>query len=81
MHATIADHLDVVGHFGTGDHGDYAGDWLPSHSGFDAVRFEKLWTDVAEFILAEARDGGGTATDAGTERTEHDLPNEPPAAG
>lgn len=82
VHATIADHLDVVGHFGSGDLGDYAGDWLPSHSGFDAERFEKLWTDVAEFILVEARDGhGGTATSSGTERTEHDLPREPQAAG
>ena len=81
VHATTADHLDVVGHFGTSDRGGYAGDWLPSHSGFDAVRFEKLWTDVAEFILGEARDGRAAVTDAGTQRTERDLPNEPQSAG
>jgi triacylglycerol lipase len=70
VHATTADHLDVVGHYGAGGLSGYAGDWLPSHSGFDGVRFEKLWTDVAEFILDDARDGGGAM---GAERTEHDL--------
>jgi len=81
VHATTADHLDVVGHFGRGDGGGYAGDWLPSHSGFDAGHFEKLWTDVAEFILLEARTGRSAPTEAGTERTERDLKNEQPAAG
>ena len=71
VHATTADHLDVVGHYGAGDGSGYAGDWLPSHSGFDGARFEKLWSDVAEFILAGAT-GEGSAI-VGTERTEHDL--------
>jgi hypothetical protein len=81
VHATTADHLDVVGHFGRGDPGGYAGDWLPSHSGFDALGFERLWTDVAEFILTEARTARPTPAATGAERTERDLPNEPPPQG
>ena len=75
VHATCADHLDVVGHFGPAEEGGEGGDWLPSHSGFDAARFERLWADVAAFILAEARPGGPVATGAnvGKERTEQDL--------
>jgi pimeloyl-ACP methyl ester carboxylesterase len=53
IHVTSADHLDVVGQYGTsGDEG--GGDWLPSASGFDRPAFEALWDAVAEFI-AEAR--------------------------
>jgi triacylglycerol esterase/lipase EstA (alpha/beta hydrolase family) len=54
VHATMADHLDVLGHFGQGksshdpDHPHI--DWLASGSGFDRPRFEALWTDVASFI-------------------------------
>jgi triacylglycerol lipase len=75
VHATNADHLDVCGHFGSTEQGDHAGDWLPSHSGFDAERFERLWTDVATFILDQARPealASGTL-EPGVERTEHDL--------
>lgn len=72
VHATCADHLDVVGHFGPAREGEDGGDWLPSHSGFDAVRFERLWADVAAFILAETR-SGATGENVGKERTEQDL--------
>jgi hypothetical protein len=84
VHATTADHLDVVGHFGSVDRDAPDGDWLPSHSGFDALRFERLWSDVASFILADADAGVPKArvADVGTERTAHDLPaDEPSGAG
>ena len=42
---------------------------MPSRSGFDKDAFERLWADVARFILADA----GDAADVGTERTENDL--------
>jgi triacylglycerol lipase len=61
VHATTADHLDVVGHFGSAEPAAPEGDWLPSHSGFDATRFDRLWSDVAAFILADAEPRGGGA--------------------
>ena len=80
VHATTADHLDVVGHFGTGESGGYAGDWLPSHSGFDSTCFESLWTDVAEFILSSVnpRSNAQHAEDLGAVRTEQDMPVDDP---
>jgi pimeloyl-ACP methyl ester carboxylesterase len=76
VHAANADHLDVVGHFGdtTGD--VPAGDWLPSRSGFTLADFQRLWSDVAAFILGAAHADGAETTQVGTARTEHDL-NEP----
>lgn len=70
IHATVADHLDVVGKFGW--HGDsaWSGDWIPSYSGFNVARFEALWDDVAHFIADSGRDD---APKVGTERTERDL--------
>ncbi len=75
VHATHADHLDVIGHFGPGDSAAQAGDWLPSNSGFDTGSFERLWGDVAGFILAGTRRGSEPDA-AGAERTEEDLPAE-----
>ena len=75
VHATNADHLDVVGHFGSTEENGHAGDWLPSRSGFSLADFERLWSDVATFILS----GAGTEAppsepaEPGTTRTEHDL--------
>lgn len=75
VHATTADHLDVVGHFGSAEHAAPAGDWLPSHSGFDAAAFERLWSDVASFILAEAEPRATPPQrPAGKERTDQDMP-------
>jgi triacylglycerol lipase len=76
VHAADADHLDVCGHFGSTEQGAHAGDWLPSHSGFDAQRFERLWSDVAAFILDQARPEALASgqREPGVERTEHDLP-------
>jgi triacylglycerol lipase len=81
VHATCADHLDVVGHFGRSDAGVHAGDWLPSHSEFDAARFERLWADVATFITADICPRvPAPGENPGTERTERDLKeDEPPA--
>ncbi len=73
VHATCADHLDVVGHFGVTADGAHHGDWLPSHSGFGRPQFEKLWSDVASFILAEAC-APAPASAPGTEHTEQDRP-------
>jgi triacylglycerol lipase len=69
IHATVADHLDVVGKFGSLEGTTWAGDWIPSYSGFDAARFEALWDDVARFIAR----GAGEEPKVGTERTERDL--------
>ncbi len=51
LHATIADHLDVVGYFSdpTGDPPHF--DWLASASGFNRERFEAMWADIASFII------------------------------
>lgn len=75
VHAACADHLDVVGHFGPAARGGEGGDWLPSHSGFDAAGFERLWADVAAFLLDEMRPGEPRAAgeDVGKARTERDL--------
>ncbi len=74
VHATSADHLDVVGQYGAGEPGGL--DWIPSYSAFDHERFEALWADVAAFIAAEAKQEKRPATETGVGRvrTEHDLP-------
>jgi triacylglycerol lipase len=46
--AVLADHLDVIGQFERA--GSPLGDWLPSGSGFDAARFEHLWSRVADRV-------------------------------
>ncbi|MEY2929544.1 MAG: hypothetical protein RL033_293 [Pseudomonadota bacterium] len=77
VHATNGDHLDVVGHYGLSNSEAQAGDWLPSHSGFGIVEFERLWSDVAAFLLAQALPGGPPReTEVGRARTEQDLPDE-----
>jgi hypothetical protein len=55
IHATHADHLDVVGHYGSLRPGQPTSDWLPSGSGFDDAAFDALWSSVAHFIAEEAR--------------------------
>jgi triacylglycerol lipase len=54
LHAAIADHLDVLGHFRDASHDPPHVDWLVTGSGFDRVRFEALWNDVTRFLTAEA---------------------------
>ena len=54
IHAAVADHLDVLGHFRDAAHDPPHVDWLVSGSGFDRQRFEALWTDVARFLVGDA---------------------------
>jgi triacylglycerol lipase len=84
IHATHADHLDVIGHYGALRPGQPTTDWLPSRSHFDDVAFDALWTDVARFITEEARqaDAPRHRRNVGVERTERELseaqkPSEP----
>lgn len=78
VHAARADHLDVVGHFGVTAEGVHAGDWLPSDSGFDAQQFQRLWADVAAFILPAAcpETPPSSKQGVGATRTEQDLPSD-----
>ncbi len=55
VHAAIADHLDVLGHFRDAAHDPPHVDWLVTGSRFDRPRFEALWDDVTRFLAA-----GGT---------------------
>ena len=54
LHATVGDHLDVLGHFRDATHEPPHVDWLVSGSGFDRRRFEALWSDVARFLVGGA---------------------------
>jgi len=54
IHAVVADHLDVVGHFAAPDREPPHYDWLLSGSGFRRSTFESLWDDVASFMLESA---------------------------
>jgi hypothetical protein len=52
IHAAWADHHDVLGHFKGPTHTPPHFDWMASGSGFDRVRFEALWGDVAGFLAS-----------------------------
>jgi hypothetical protein len=54
IHAAVADHLDVLGHFRDAAHDPPHVDWLATGSGFDRRRFEALWADVARFLVGDA---------------------------
>jgi hypothetical protein len=54
VHAAVADHLDVLGHFRDAAHHPPHVDWLVSGSGFDRQRFEVLWDDVIRFLVRGA---------------------------
>ncbi len=70
VHATRADHLDVVGLYGESDPEVGAADWIPSYSEFDRSSFEALWEDVGRFL---AFDASAAPAKVGTERTEQGL--------
>lgn len=55
VHATDADHLDVMGQYGDLGRVGVHADWLPSGSGFDRARFTALWRAVAAFVTRNAR--------------------------
>lgn len=50
IHATTADHIDVVGHLHEPGHPAHH-DWIASGAG--RRRFEALWRDVATAIIAD----------------------------
>ena len=50
--AVLADHLDVVGHFGDPAHDPPHIDWITTGSGCNTARFEELWAAVVDFMLA-----------------------------
>jgi triacylglycerol lipase len=54
IHAAVADHLDVLGHFRDAEHDPPHVDWLVSGSDFDRRRFEALWADLAQFLVPDA---------------------------
>lgn len=51
IHAAQADHLDVIGHFGDPSQVPPHIDWLATGSGFTQAKFERLWTDVVDYIV------------------------------
>jgi hypothetical protein len=55
LHATWADHHDVLGHFHDPTHVPPHFDWVASGSGFDRRRFAALWGDVAAFLAEPQR--------------------------
>lgn len=48
-----ADHLDVLGHFGDPVMVPPSYDWFNTGTGFEAVHFRALWTDIALFLQKE----------------------------
>jgi triacylglycerol lipase len=50
VHATRADHLDVLGHFADGIQSPPHIDWVRSGTAFGRGDFEALWNDVASFL-------------------------------
>jgi triacylglycerol lipase len=74
IHATHADHLDTIGHFGGQRLGRIESDWLPSGSGFDEAGFAALWGRVAEFVTRQVHAVPSSPVDnVGTERTDLDV--------
>ena len=55
VHATWADHHDVLGHFHGPTQVPPHFDWVASGSGFDRRRFTALWRDAAQFLAGPAR--------------------------
>jgi triacylglycerol esterase/lipase EstA (alpha/beta hydrolase family) len=51
LHAARADHLDIVGHFRDEARRPPHFDWLTTGSGFSRERFERVWTEVLDFLL------------------------------
>ena len=56
IRAVTADHHDVIGHFDDASHDPPHIDWLISRSRFRRSDFDRLWRDVARFIVDA--DGG-----------------------
>jgi len=58
IHAVMADHLDVVGHFEDPRHDPPHYDWLRTGSGFRRPAFDSLWNDIASYMIASDYSGG-----------------------
>lgn len=50
--ATLADHLDVIGHFDQTELDPPHHDWFPSGSRFRRPEFERVWACIVGFLLA-----------------------------
>jgi len=50
IHAALADHFDVLGHFEDSDADPPHREWLASGARFDRLALERLWADVARFV-------------------------------
>jgi len=55
VHATSADHLDVLGHFADPRHVPPHYDWIATNTGFRRPQFDALWNDVADFVANPPR--------------------------
>ena len=51
IHCAWGDHLDAIGHFYLPTHVPPHFDWLNSGSRFLLPDFDRMWTDVARFLL------------------------------
>lgn len=51
IHVARADHHDVIGYFGDRKHDPPHLDWVATGSGFRRPDFDRLWTDVARFMV------------------------------
>jgi triacylglycerol lipase len=51
IHVARADHHDVIGYFDDRKHDPPHLDWVATGSGFRRPDFERLWTDVARFMV------------------------------
>lgn len=56
IHAAVADHLDVCGHYDDPDTRPPHVDWVVSGAGTTTPRFQALWHDVATFIVESSKD-------------------------
>jgi triacylglycerol esterase/lipase EstA (alpha/beta hydrolase family) len=77
IHATRADHMDVVGHFGDLAHVPPHFDWLATGTGFTRADFETLWTDVARFVAGRAGIARAPAASVGRVAGRRERPSAP----
>ncbi len=54
LDVVVSDHLDVVGRFANAGN-EHRNDWLPSGSGFNEKRFQRIWRHIA-FGIAQSGD-------------------------
>ena len=53
IHATWGDHLDAIGHFYMPSHVPPHFDWLNSGQRFTLAEFQRIWHDVARYVLRD----------------------------